>query len=161
MAKPLYLIWRGSLDSGHIPQLLKMGHIIPIHKGKREGVPANYHPVALTSHLVKLFEKMLRNSIIKYMEERNLFNPGQHGFCLGRSCLSQLVAHYDNIIRLLQNGQNVDVVYLDFAKASDKVDFMVTMRKLQQMGITCNIGCWIHAFLTHRKQAILVKGARS
>ena len=95
------------------------------------------------------------------MEEKNLFNPGQHGFRLGRSCLSQLVAHYDNIIRLLQNGQNVDVVYLDFAKAFDKVDFMVTMRKLKEMGITGNLGRWIHAFLTHRKQAILVNGARS
>ena len=161
LAKPLYLIWRESLDSGHIPQLLKMGNIIPIHKGKSKGVPANYRPVALTSHLVKLFEKVLRNSIIKYMEEKNLFNPGQHGFRLGRSCLSQLVAHYDNIIRLLQTGQNVDVVYLDFAKAFDKVDFMVTMRKLQEMGITGKLGRWIHAFLTHRKQAILVNGARS
>ena len=121
----------------------------------------NKSPMALTSHLVKLFEKVLRNSIIKYMEEKNLFNPGQHGFRLGRSCLGQLVAHYDNIIRLLQNGQNVDVVYLDFAKAFDKVDFMVTMRKLQEMGITGNLGRWIHAFLTHRKQAILVNGARS
>ena len=144
LAKPLYLIWRESLDSGHIPQLLKMGNIIPIHKGKSKGVPANYRPVALTSHLVKLFEKVLRNSIIKYMEEKNLFKPGQHGFRLGRSCLSQLVAHYDNIIRLLQTGQNVDVVYLDFAKAFDKVDFMVTMRKLQEMGITGKLGRWIH-----------------
>ena len=48
LAKPLYLILRESLDSGHIPQLLKMGHIIPIHKGKSKGVPANYRPVALT-----------------------------------------------------------------------------------------------------------------
>ena len=53
------------------------------------------------------------------------------------------------------------MVYLDFAKAFDKVDFMVTMRKLQEMGITGKLGRWIHAFLTHRKQAILVNGARS
>ena len=48
-----------------------------------------------------------------------------------------------------------------FAKYFDKVDFMVTMRKLQEMGIKGNLGRWIHAFLTHRKQAILVNGARS
>ena len=92
------------------------------------------------------------------MEEKNLFNPGQHGFRLGRSCLSQLVAHYDNIIRLLHNSQTVDVVYLDFAKAFDKVGFMVTMRKLHEMGITGNLGRLIHVFLTHRKQVILVTG---
>ena len=45
--------------------------------------------------------------------------------------------------------------------AVGKVDFMVTMRNLQEMGITGNLGRWIHAFLTHQKQAILVNGARS
>ena len=37
----------------------------------------------------------------------------------------------------------------------------LNMRKLQEMGITGNLGRWIHAFLTHRKPAILVNGARS
>jgi hypothetical protein len=160
MAKPLHLIWRKSLDCGKIPQLMKMGNIIPIHKGSSKGVAANYRPVALTSHLIKVFEKVLRNRMIAFMEEHNLFNPGQHGFRLGRSCLSQLVAHYDNITRLLESGKNVDVVYLDFAKAFDKVDFLVTMRKLKSLGITGKIGCWIHAFLTNRKQIVMVNGRK-
>ena len=62
-----------------------------------------------------------------YMEENNLFNPGQHGFRLGRSCLSQLVAHYDHITRLLESGQNVDVIYIDFPKAFDKVEYYSTL----------------------------------
>ena len=140
---------------------MKMANIIPIHKGSSRGVAANYRPVALTSPLIKLFEKVLRNRMIRYMEEHDLFNPGQHGFRLGRSCLSQLVAHYDNILRLLENGQNVDVVYLDFAKAFDKVDFLITMRKLQSLGITGKLGKWIYAFLTDRKQAVIVNGHRS
>lgn len=161
MAKPLYLLWRKSLDCGKIPQLMKMANIIPIHKGNSKGLAANYRPVALTSHLIKLFEKVLRNQMIGYMEENNLFNPGQHGFRLGRSCLSQLVAHYDNITQLLENGKNVDVVYLDFAKAFDKVDFLVTMRKLKSLGITGKLGCWIHAFLTNRHQVVMVNGHKS
>ena len=71
----------------------------------------------------------------EYMEENDLFNPGQHGFRNGRSCLSQLIAHYDHISQLLESDQNVDVVYLDFAKAFDKVDFLTTMRKLHSMGV--------------------------
>ena len=51
------------------------------------------------------------------MEENRLFNSGQHGSRFGRSCLSQLIAHFDHITRLQEIGQNVDVVYLDFAKA--------------------------------------------
>ena len=158
LAKPLYLIWRRSLDKGEIPPCLKIANVVPIHKGGNRGEPANYRPVALTSHLIKLFERVLRNHIVAYMEENNLFNKSQHGFRHGRSCLSQLIAHFDHITQLLENEQNVDVVYLDFAKAFDKVDFLATMRKLHSLGISGKVGRWIYEFLTNRKQAVIVNG---
>ena len=160
LAKPLYMIWRRSLDLGEIPLLLKTADIVPIHKGGSRGEAANYRPVALTSHIIKLFEKILRKHIVAHMEDNNLFNPSQHGFRMGRSCLSQLIAHHDHISQLLEQGQNVDVVYLDFAKAFDKVDFLVTMRKLNQMGISGKLGRWIYAFLTKRTQSVVVEGKR-
>ena len=161
IAEPLFLIWRKSLDTGKIPSLLKIADIVPIFKNGNCGIPSNYRPVALTSHLIKVFEKVLRKYIVAYMEENRLFNSGQHGFRLGRSCLSQLIAHFDHITRLLESGQNVDVVYLDFAKAFDKVDFLVTMRKLHSIGISGKMGKWIYSFLTDRKQAVIVNGTKS
>ena len=161
LAKPLYIIWRRSLNTGVIPQLLKTANIVPIHKGGSRGDPANYRPVALTSHLIKLFEKIIRKHLVAYMEENELFNPGQHGFRSGRSCLSQLIAHFDHISQLLEKGHNVDVVYLDFAKAFDKVDFLVTMKKLKDLGVSVRIGRWIHAFLTNRKQSVVLEGKKS
>ena len=158
LAKPLYLIWRRSLDTGEIPSVLKRANIVPIHKGGSRGEPANYRPVALTSHIIKLFERVLRKHIVAYMEENALFNPGQHGFRNGRSCLSQLIAHFDYITQLLENNLNVDVVYLDFAKAFDKVDFLVTMRKLHSLGISGKVGKWIYSFLINRQQAVIVNG---
>jgi hypothetical protein len=55
-----------------------------------------------------------------YLDSKNSLNKNQHGFRKGRSCLSQLLAHHDNIMNLIEQGYNVDVVYLDFAKAFDK-----------------------------------------
>lgn len=161
LANPLHMIWRKSMDSGQIPQLLKTANIVPIHKGGSRGEPANYRPIALTSHLIKLFEKIIRKHIVAYMEEKELFNPSQHGFRSGRSCLSQLIAHFDRISQLLEQGHNVDVVYLDFAKAFDKVDFLVTMNKLRDLGISGKLGRWIHAFLTNRKQTVVLEGKKS
>ena len=88
-----------------------------------------------------------------------IFNPTQHGFRSGRSCLSQLIAHFDYISQQLEKGHNVDVVYLDFAKAFDKVDFLVAMKKLQKLGISGKNGRWIHAFLTNR--TVILDGKRS
>ena len=117
---------------------------------------ANFRPVALTSHLVKLFEKVVRGKIVKFMDENMKFNDNQHGFRSGRSCLSELIAHYDNILELLEQGIPVDTVYLDFAKAFDKVDHYCLLQKLSDTGIGGKLGRWIHSFLTDRKQSVLV-----
>lgn len=126
LAKPLFMLYRSSLDEGIIPQSLKSANIIPIHKGGSRGEANQYRPIALTSHIIKIFEKIIRRYLVSYLEKRLLLNMNQHGFRTGRSCLSQLLTHFDKILDALENDSNVDVIYLDFSKAFDKVDFGVT-----------------------------------
>ncbi len=113
------------MDTGEIPTKLKHGAITPIYKGGDRTLSKNYRPVALTSHVIKVFEKIIVKKIITFLEENMLFNPGQHGFRQGRSCLSQLLQHRMDILNYLENETGVDVIYLDFAKAFDKVDHSI------------------------------------
>jgi ribonuclease P/MRP protein subunit RPP40 len=92
------------------------------------------------------------------LEDNHLMNDNQHGFRPGRSCLTQLIEHYDHILYHLEKGSNVDVIYLDFAKAFDKVDLC---HKLRTMGIGGNLGLWLHNFLHGRMQKVLVGGTPS
>jgi len=161
LAVPLATIWRECLDKGLTPALLKLSLIVPIHKGDSTAMAKNYRPVALTSHLVKIFEKVIRKHIVKYLEDNASFNQSQHGFRSGRSCLSQLLAHYEKILSELEEGHNVDVIYLDFAKAFDKLDFNVTLNKLKMLCIDGKIGRWIHSFLIGRHQSVVVNGEKS
>ena len=59
LAPPLASIWRKSLMEGSVSLNCKSAYITPIHKGKSRALPKNYRPVALTSHLVKVFEKVI------------------------------------------------------------------------------------------------------
>lgn len=161
LAKPLHLLWRKSLDTGNIPDVFKFSNIIPIHKGGCRSTAKNYRPVALTSHLVKIFEKVIRSKLVSHIEGHGLMNPNQHGFRAGRSCVSQLLQHYDQITQWLEDGQNVDVIYLDFSKAFDKLDIMITLQKLYNLGIAGKLYDWIEQFLTNRRQCVLVSGAVS
>ena len=161
LCKPLGIIWRKSLDTGEIPLLLKSSTITPVYKKDSKKKAKNYRPVALTSHLVKLFEKVLRNYLIKFIELNNLLNPTQHGFRAGHSCLSQLLQHFDNVTKHVENGQNVDVIYLDFSKAFDKLDILITLQKLFNLGVSGKVFHWIRAFLTDRKQCVSVEGCKS
>ena len=150
LVRPFFKIWRKSLDSGTVPDLGKIANIIPIHKGKSRAVPKNYRPVALTSLLIKAFEKVVRKYLVAHFDKHKFFNESQHGFRSGRSCLSQLLAHFDKITKLLECGKSVDVIYVDFAKAFDKVDIGITLRKLKQLGVVGKLGRWLHNFLTGR-----------
>ena len=161
ISKPLYLMRRKYLDTGEIPDSLKISYITPIHKGESKKEAKNYRPVALTSHLIKLFEKVIRRTLVGFLEEHDLMNPNQHGFRSGRSCLSQLLQHHDRITQILEEGKNVDVIYLDYAKAFDKLDFRVTLQKLYNMGVSGNLFAWICSFLTNRYQCVSVQGEKS
>ena len=161
LAKPLYSLWRDCLDHGITPSKLKEAHVIPVHKGGSQSIPSNYRPIALTSHLIKIFEKVVRNNLVQFLEENNLFNKNQHGFRLGRSCLSQLLDYHDKIISSLEAGFNVDSVYLDFSKAFDKVDHQIVLAKLSLIGIRGKLLLWIESFLTSRMQHVMVNGVFS
>ena len=158
LCSPLYILWRNCLDLGVTPDQLKIAHIIPIFKEGHHGLAVNYRPIALTSHLIKIFEKIIRNSVVSYMDANDLFNDTQHGFRHGRSCLSQLLAHFEKIINHLEANENIDVVYLDFSKAFDKVDHHIILEKLRLMGVSGKLFSWFKSFLFDRFQSVMVNG---
>ena len=61
--------------------------------------------------------------------------PSQHGFTNGRSCLTNLISFYDKVTCLVDEGQAVDVVYLDFSKAFDTVTHNILVEKLAARGL--------------------------
>ena len=110
VSKPLYLLWRSCLDKGITPEMLKIATHHPNSQGGHQGLASNYRPIALTSLIIKVFEKIVRTNNVKYLDENNLMNQSQHGFRKGRSCISQLLDHYDKILTLLESGSNVDTI---------------------------------------------------
>ena len=85
--------------------------------------------------MIKVFEKIVIKNITSYLSINDLFNPNQHGFRKGHSCLSELLAHYEDVLASLEKDACVDVVYLDFKKAFDKVDFCTLLNKIKSFGI--------------------------
>ena len=161
LADGLTTIFQRILSSGDIPDLLKSAFVIPVHKGGSRALPVNFRPVSLTSHLIKTLERIVRVSLVRYLELNMKMNPNQHGFRNQRSCLSHLLEHYDLVLSHLENGHNVDSIYLDFSKAFDKVDIGILCHKMKLLGICGTLAKWIHSFLTNRKQFVLVNGSIS
>ncbi|MEW8545255.1 MAG: reverse transcriptase family protein [Candidatus Thiodiazotropha sp.] len=154
-------IFRKSLDEGVLPEDWKLANVTAIFKSGDRKRPENYRPISLTSVVCKLMEKLIRNEIVSHMETRNLFSKFQHGFIAGKSCTTQLLEFMEEITEALDRGDDVDVIYLDFQKAFDKVPHNRLLTKLKGYGIRGKIHVWIRDFLTGRKQRVVVNGANS
>lgn len=59
----------------------------------------------------------------------------------------------------MQWGDNADMIYLDFAHAFDKVDHGILLHKFRKLGISGQVGRWIHNFLSKRYQTVTVNRA--
>ena len=151
------------MDSGSIPVETLLVTICPIHKGGSRSLPKQYRPVALTSHLIKVFERVVRLALVAHIEQHNLLPDGQHGSRAMRSTLTQLMAHWDSILDGLIAGTGVDCIYLDFSKAFDKVETGVLLHKLKESKVLGKLGVWLGKFLdsSARKQAVAVEGRLS
>ena len=90
--------------------------------------------------------------MVNHMEKKNLFTDAQHGFISGRSCTTQLLEFMEEITLTLDKGEYVDIIYLAFTKALDKVPHRRLLKKLFGYGIRGKIYTWIKEFLSNRKQ---------
>ena len=157
----LSLIFRHSLDTGQLPSEWKAGDIVPIYKKGNKQCPGNYRPVSLTSVVCKVMEAIIRDKLMDYLSTTDQLHNAQHGFRTKRSCSSQLLTTLEEWSRAIENGDPVDAIYCDFAKAFDSVPHKRLLRKLRACGVAGRVLRWIEAFLTGRRQRVVLNGARS
>jgi len=82
----------------------------------------------------------------------------QHGFRKGGSCVSNLLEFLDYVTKNLDNRNSVDVIYLDFAKAFDKVPHCRLLEKINKHGISGKVLEWLKEWLYGRKQRVCING---
>ena len=71
----------------------------------------------------------------------NLFKP--QDFIKGKSCLTNLIEFFDRIFEWYDQGDSLDIIYLDFSKAFDKVPHQRLIKKLEGYGIQGNVLRWL------------------
>ncbi len=90
-------------------------------------------------------ELFIIDHTIQYMEE-NLFNTNQHGFRKERSWTTLLLEVFDHWSNIIDNGNNIDVIYLDFKKAFDTMSHIKLIKKMETYTINKKISNWYRNF---------------
>jgi hypothetical protein len=143
--------------------LLSWKHAIvtPIHKKDSKSVVSNYRPISLTSVPSKVFESILSQCIVAYLKRNNILSDAQHGFRAKRSTITQLILSVNDWSKALDTGNQVDIAYLDFARAFDSVSHPKLLGILDQLGFRGNILSWLRNYLTNRSQCVRIMNESS
>jgi hypothetical protein len=121
LVKPLTSIFKSSLEQGIVPVDWKEAGVVPLFKKGKRNDPKNYRPISLTGIVGKILESIIKHCMLEHLTQHSLFKDSQYGFTRGKSCLTNLIDFMEEITGILDDGAPVDMVYLDFAKAFDKV----------------------------------------
>eukprot|EP00061_Rhincodon_typus_P010363 g34598.t1 len=150
-------VFVSSLTTGQVLKDWRVANVVPLFKKANRDNQGNCRLVSLTLMVGKLLERILTDRIYAYSEMRGLIRDSQHGFVQDRSCLTNLIEFFKEVTKVINEGRVVDVVYIDFSKAFDKVPHGRLIQKMKMHRIHGDLAACIQNWLAHRRQRVVVK----
>ena len=158
---PLTYMINLSIVQGDFPDEMKLAKVLPIYKSENEQLVQNYRPISVLPYFSKIYERVIYNHIIDYIDDNNTLYDKQFGFRKGHSTSHAIITLVEKVAKALDTGKMVVGVYLDIRKAFDCVRHHTLLDKLYKMGIRGNMYCLIENYLMHRTQYVHYNGCDS
>jgi hypothetical protein len=152
-------IYNTSLHTGVVPDEWKQANVVVIHKKGKKTDPSNYRPISLLPVCSKVLERCIYNKIIPHI--RPLISKHQHGFLANSSTNTQLITFFNTINNILDEKNDIDLVYFDLSKAFDSVPHPPAIEKLKMFGVNGNLLNWFTNYLNNRNQRVVIDGKTS
>lgn len=137
---------------GTYPTTWRLSIVIPFLKpGKDPYSPSNYRPIALTSCMGKLMERMVNARLVRYLEHHNCINIAQSGFRSNRSTTDNLVKLDTAIHRSLLDRKHLIAIFFDIQKAYDTAWRHGILKNLHEFGLRGHLPQFVAGFLSDRR----------
>ena len=149
---PLAYLVNSSIKQGIFPSELKIAKVFPIFKACDEQLITNFRPISVLNLFSKIFEKVVANYIVNFLESNNILYEHQYGFRKGHSTNHAVLTLVERVAKALDTGKIVVGIYLDIRKVFNSIDHPILLRKLYSLGICGNLYTWIKSYLTNRSQ---------
>ena len=128
---PLVSLVNASLRLRQVPHEWRKAIIKPIlNGGKGQRDQSSYRPISLTSWVARTMEKLLNARIFEYLKQNLLLYQHQSGFQQNHSTVTQLCFLVHQWHMPLEEGANIQSVFLDFSKAYDRISINALSSKL-------------------------------
>lgn len=144
--------------TGH-PHQWREATVIPLLKPRKPGTDkTSYRPIALTSCLGKLLEKIVNRRVQRYLELSSFFTTTQSGFRSAHSTLDGLSRLEHSAHLALQEHHFYVATFLDIAAAFDTIWHHGLLLKLKQVGLCGLLPDFIKNILHLRRIRLRISG---
>jgi hypothetical protein len=161
LAVPLSKLFHLSLSTGRCPSMWKVANVQPVPKKGSLSDPSNYRPIALTSILSKVMERIINQRLVAYLEGNNLISDRQYGFRCKRSTGDLMAYITEAWSRSIHHFGESLAVALDISKAFDRVWHTALLSKMKSFGICSGLVEWTESFLANRSIRVVLDGQMS
>lgn len=157
VSETLAHIFNNCLDSAYFPCELKLTKVVPVHKKGGKNQYNNYRPISIVPTWSKVFERIISNQILKFLDSNNLLSNCQYGFRKKLSTCDAVLKFIQNCINGKENKFSVGAKFFDLSKAFDTVCHQTLLNKLQKIGFSKLAVNLIGSYLEHRTQTVFCR----
>ena len=159
--EPLTHILNLSVMYGVFPSELKLAKVIPLFKANDPMLFSNYRPVSVLPVFSEIFERIMYNQLLSFINKHKLLYSYQFGFRINHAPELALLCLAYKISDALESGEYVLGLFLDFSKAFDTVNHEILFAKLEFLGIRGVCLQWFRSYLSEREQYVVYNDTSS
>ena len=143
-----------SLEKGIFPNDLKTAKVIPIFKAGDVDIFTNYRPISILSSFSKIYEKVMYNRLLDFIERYEILYSFQFGFRTKHSTNHALTHLVNKIATGIDQNQISIGVFLDLSNVFDTLNHGILFSKLENYGIRGVALNWIKSYFHNREQFV-------
>ena len=161
IANQLAHIFNKSLQTGIVPDKLKIAKVIPLYKNDNPEQFKNYRPISILPCFSKIIERIMYNRLYSFLTKHNIISEKQYGFRKKYATYMALIDLVDKISSNFDEKKYTVGVFLDLSKAFDTIDHTILINKLQCYGVRGSACNWFVSYLQNRKQYVVYNKTES
>ncbi len=150
-----------SLSNGNVPNDLKIAKIVPIYKKGTKDKLSNYRPVSVLPALSKIYERLVYNRLVNFLDKHKILNKQQFGFRKNHSTSLAISALVDQFHETVERNEFMLGLFIDLSRAFDTISHKILLDKLCHYGIRGIALDWIKNYLSNRKQFVVFNHKKS